>query len=332
MNPQIVVSSVSKAYKIHIRDDGFFGALKSVIRRKYERIPAVNNITFKVDRAEILGLIGLNGAGKTTMIKMASGIMKPDSGSVRVLGEDPFRRRQAYRRNVALVMGQKGQLDPDLSILDCVSLYARIYDVSKPTAIGRAKEMAGALGLIDVDLRKQVRSLSLGQRMKGELILAFIHMPRIVFLDEPTLGLDFVTQKAIRGYIKSYKERQRASIILTSHDMDDIEELCDRILIMRRGNVIFEGPIQALRRITPYYRKVTFETQRDAAERIQKSLNIPVRQITQGRFDLTFAPIETARVIRAVTDVGMVKEFSINEDTLDMLIEALYEGNQCEAD
>jgi len=184
----------------------------------------VKNISFAVNPGEILGLIGLNGAGKTTTIKMVSRIIKPDSGTIKVLGCDPFLRSRHYRKRVALVIGQKGQLNPDLSIIDSVKLYASIYSIDKSEALQRARMMAEELKLAEEDLQKQVRSLSLGQRMKGELILSFIHLPTIVFLDEPSLGLDFITQRAIRNYLKNYKRRYGASIILTSHYITDIEE------------------------------------------------------------------------------------------------------------
>ncbi len=155
-------------------------------------------------------------------------------------------------------MGQKGQLDPDLSIIDAVKLYASIYSIDKKEALYRAYNMAEELNLAEVDLRKQVRNLSLGQRMKGELILSFLHLPTIIFLDEPTLGLDFVTQRAIRNYLKNYKTRYKASIILTSHYIRDIEDLCDSIYIINKGEPLYYGTIDNLKRMVPNIRKVQF--------------------------------------------------------------------------
>jgi len=234
----ITVHNVSKTYKSYIKNDkvNFF-------KRQYTYTKALEDVSFTVDEGEILGLIGLNGAGKTSMIKLVSGIMRRDKGEIKVMGFDPFDRNLAYRKAASLVLGQNGQLDNDLTILDSVSFYSALYDVKKDDAMVRAKKMARELMLTEVDLQKQVRDLSLGQRMKGELILAFNHLPKVIYLDEPTLGLDFMAQKAIRNFLKTYVKDNKASMILTSHYGKDIEELCPNILVLYKGKSIYYGSL-----------------------------------------------------------------------------------------
>ncbi|AEM80001.1 ABC transporter ATP-binding protein [Thermoanaerobacter wiegelii] len=325
MEPQIIVKNVSKTYKVYIKENGIINMIKGLFRRKYKYIEAVKDISFTVNPGEILGLIGLNGAGKTTTIKLVSGIIKADKGIIKVLGSDPFLRSKDYRRKVSLVMGQKGQLDPDLSIIDSVKLFASIYSIDKKEAISRAKSMAEELGLSEIDLKKQVRALSLGQRMKGELILSFIHLPVIVFLDEPTLGLDFITQRAIRNYLKNYKRKYNASIILTSHYITDIEDLCDNIYILHKGQELYYGTIEKLKSMMSNIRKVRFNASNCAVERISKYYKVEKASEEQEYF-IRFSPDETINVMRVLSNEAEISNINFHDDTLDIIIESLYKG------
>ncbi|ABY94081.1 MULTISPECIES: ABC transporter ATP-binding protein [Thermoanaerobacter] len=325
MKPQIIVKNVSKTYKVYIKENGMINAVKSFFNRKYKYIQAVKDISFTVNQGEILGLIGLNGAGKTTTIKLVSGIIKADKGIIRVLGKDPFLRSKEYRNKVSLVMGQKGQLDPDLSIIDSVKLFASIYSIDKKEAISRTKSMAEELNLSEIDLQKQVRTLSLGQRMKGELILSFIHLPVIVFLDEPTLGLDFITQRAIRNYLKNYKKKYNASIILTSHYITDIEDLCDNIYILHKGHELYYGTIDKLKSMVPNIRKVRFNASNCAIERISKYYKVEKADEEQEYF-IRFNPHETINVMKILSNEIEVSNINFHDDTLDIIIESLYKG------
>lgn len=244
MTELITVMRINKTYKTPILDGSL---IEYLLKRKYRHVHAVSDISFSVAEGEILGLIGLNGAGKTSVIKMVSGIMKPDSGSVAVAGNDPFKKSLAYKHSVTLVMGQSGQLNVDLTIFDNIAFHAALYGVDKKTAFSRAEQMASEIMLDVADMYKQVRMLSLGQRMKGELILSFIHLPKIIFLDEPTIGLDFKAQNAIRHFLAKYVRQQGASAILTSHYMKDIGELCSRLLILHNGKGIFYGSVSELK-------------------------------------------------------------------------------------
>lgn len=240
----VVVKNISKTYKTYIKGDSI---LASIFFRKYNNVQAVKNISFSINQGEILGIVGLNGAGKTSIIKMVSGIMKPDSGTIKILNEDPFKKSLRYRKNVSLVIGQNNQLNNDLSIFDNVMFIATIYAIDKKTAKLRMQQMSKELNLEKTDLLKQVRTLSMGQKMKGELILSFIHLPKIVFLDEPTLGLDFIAQNSVRSFLSKYAQDQNASIILTSHYLRDIESLCKNIFIVNRGKEVYYGQIDNLR-------------------------------------------------------------------------------------
>lgn len=244
MTELITVMSINKTYKTPILDGSL---IEYLLKRKYRYVHAVSDVSFSVSEGEVLGLIGLNGAGKTSVIKMVSGIMKPDSGSVAIAGNDPFKKSRAYKHSVTLVMGQSGQLNVDLTIFDNIAFHAALYGVDKKTAFSRAEQMASEIMLDVADMYKQVRMLSLGQRMKGELILSFIHLPKIIFLDEPTIGLDFKAQNAIRHFLAKYVRQQGASAILTSHYMKDIGELCSRLLILNKGKGIFYGSVSELK-------------------------------------------------------------------------------------
>lgn len=217
-----------------------FGGCKSTV--------ALVDVSLSVSPGEIVGIIGKNGAGKTTLIKILSGIIFPDSGSVEIMGSNPFERQREYRQSVAIIMGQKSQMDEDVSIYDNAMFMASIYRVRKEVANDRISSLALQLGITN-QLRQQVRTLSLGQRMKGDLLIAFLHNPMIVFLDEPTLGLDYSTQRSVRSFLREYVKKNNASLILTSHNIDDIKELSDKIMILNEGKSLYVGSIEELYRI-----------------------------------------------------------------------------------
>lgn len=328
MKAQIIVENVSKSYKTYIKEDRLVNKIKGIFNRKYDYIEAVTNISFTVNSGEIHGLVGLNGAGKTTIIKLVSGIIKQDRGSIVVLGSEPFARTKNYRKQVSLLMGQKGQLDPDLSIIDSVKLFAAIYSIKRNEAILRAKSMANELLLSDVDLRKQVRNLSLGERMKGELILSFLNLPKIVFLDEPTLGLDFITQKAIRNYLKNYKEKYNASIILTSHYITDIEELCDNIFIINKGKELYYGSIDKLKGMMSDTRSVRFCASNSAAERISRYIELNKDDINKDEYSIRFNPNRMMEIMHILSNEKEVSNINFHDDSLDIIIESLYKGEK----
>jgi ABC-2 type transport system ATP-binding protein len=243
----IQVKNLSKTFKVHTKEPGFMGSLKSLFSRKYVTKQALNNIDLTVNPGEIIGLIGSNGAGKTTLTKILSGIIHPTSGEVSVVGFDPWKKDNRYRSQMSLIMGQKAQLWWDLPAMDGFLLLKEIYKIPEQEFYESVNYLSECLMVTD-QLKIQVRKLSLGERMKVELIAALLHKPKVVFLDEPTIGLDLLAQKAVRKFIKEYREKYKPIMILTSHYMEDIEELCERVVIMKEGSFIFDGSIEKIKK------------------------------------------------------------------------------------
>lgn len=241
----IKVRNLKKFFKVHQKEPGLSGSIKSLFSRKYYDVKAVDDISFEIEEGELIGFIGPNGAGKTTTLKMLSGLLYPTSGKVDVLGFTPSDRKSAFQKQFSLVMGQKNQLWWDLPAMESLILNKAIYEVPEDQFKKTLDELVELLEVQDI-LKVQVRKLSLGQRMKMELIAALIHSPKILFLDEPTIGLDVVMQKKMRDFIKEYNQRFNATIILTSHYMDDVKELCKRVIVIDHGKVLFDGQLDKI--------------------------------------------------------------------------------------
>lgn len=241
----ISVKNLKKYYQVHQKEPGLSGSVKSLFSRKYYDVKAVDDVSFDIAEGELIGFIGPNGAGKTTTLKVLSGLLYPTSGKVDCLGFTPWERKSAYQKQFSLVMGQKNQLWWDLPAMESLNLNKAIYEVSNDQYKKTLDELVELLEVQDI-LKIQVRKLSLGQRMKMELIAALIHSPKILFLDEPTIGLDVVMQKKMRDFIKEYNMRYNATIILTSHYMDDVKELCKRVIVIDHGKVLFDGPLEKI--------------------------------------------------------------------------------------
>jgi ABC-2 type transport system ATP-binding protein len=242
LSPAIVVSSLSRAFRTYRKAPGFLGALKGLIHREFDTTWAVRHLSFEVAEGEMVGFLGSNGAGKTTTLKMLSGLLHPTSGDARVLGYRPWERINAYRRQFALLLGQKNQLWWDLPARDSLELNAKIYRLPRRQFVRTVEELASMLSVRD-QLGVMVRELSLGERMKMELIAALLHQPRVLFLDEPTIGLDVISQKTVREFLREYNRLHRTTILLTSHDMADVEALCRRVIIIEHGRRFFDGAL-----------------------------------------------------------------------------------------
>src|SRR5271168_2112989 len=240
--PVIEVSNLTKAFRTYKKQSGFTGAVKGLFHRQYEQTLAVNEVSFKVEPGELVGFLGPNGAGKTTTLKMLAGLLYPTSGTARVLGYTPWERADGYRRQFALLLGQKNQLWWDLPARESLDLNAKIYGITRESFDRIVGEMTELLSVKD-KLNVMVRELSLGERMKMELIAALLHQPKVLFLDEPTIGLDVVSQKTVREFLREYNARQKTTIILTSHYMADIQELCRRVIIIDHGSIYFDGSL-----------------------------------------------------------------------------------------
>ncbi len=243
--PTVEVTNLRKVFKTHRKDPGLVASVKSLFWRQYEEKVAVEDLSFQVQSGELIGFLGPNGAGKTTALKMLSGLLNPSGGQCRVLGYTPFERKYDYLRQISLVMGQKNQLWWDLPAWDSYLLNQELYRLDRRETEKLVKELADWLGVAD-QLRVQVRRLSLGERMKVELIAALLHRPRVVFLDEPTIGMDVISQRRIRQFIRDYSERGGTTILLTSHYMQDIQELCKRVIVIGRGRLLFDGQLSEL--------------------------------------------------------------------------------------
>jgi ABC-2 type transport system ATP-binding protein len=258
----IIARGLEKSYRTAAKDPGLLGTLKHFFRRRYKTVEAVRGVSFEIAPGEMVGFLGPNGAGKTTTLKMLTGLVHPSAGTVEVAGFVPFRRQGDLLRQITLVMGQKQQLIWDLPALDSLRINAAIYEVPPDEYEHRRQELAAMLGLEESHLKQPVRKLSLGERMKAELLAALIHRPKVLFLDEPTLGLDVNAQVSIREFLRRYNREHAATILLTSHYMADIVALCQRVLIIHKGQLIHDGNLdEILERFAPY-REVKIESRR----------------------------------------------------------------------
>jgi len=238
--PVIEVNGLTKTFRTYKKQPGFGGALKGLFHRQYEQTVAVDNVSFKIEPGELVGFLGPNGAGKTTTLKMLAGLLFPTGGGANVLGYTPWERADGYRRQFALVLGQKNQLWWDLPARESLELNAKIYGIPKDRFEKTVGEMTELLA-VGHKLNVSVRELSLGERMKMELIASLLHQPRVLFLDEPTIGLDVISQKTVREFIRRHNAEHKTTILLTSHYMADIQELCQRVIIIDHGTIFFDG-------------------------------------------------------------------------------------------
>ncbi len=241
----VEVKSITKTFRSSTKQEGLWGSLKSVVHREYKHYTAVNDVSFAVPQGQLLGLLGANGAGKTTLLKMLSGLLVPTSGQASVLGFIPWRRKHEFLHRFPLVMGPRNQLWWDLPAADSFLLNKEIYGLEHNSFVKWRDELAERLDVAD-KLHIQLRRLSLGERMKCELIGALLHKPEVIFLDEPTIGLDVVAQHSLREFIQQYNRDFKTTVILTSHYMDDIEALCERVILIDEGSLLFDGQLEEL--------------------------------------------------------------------------------------
>ena len=248
----IIAQDLSKVYPVAIKEPGIKGTVSHFFRRKYREIKAVNNVSFEIAPGEVVGFLGANGAGKTTTLKMLTGLIHPSSGNVRVANNIPFQRKEPFLQQITLVMGQKQQLIWDLHALDSLRINAAVYSISDKEFHHRVGELTEMLSL-EGKLTQPVRKMSLGERMKAELLAALLHRPQVLFLDEPTLGLDVNAQVNVRDFLREYNQRYQATVLLTSHYMADITALCKRVLLIHQGQLMYDGSLDGLlERFAPY--------------------------------------------------------------------------------
>jgi ABC-2 type transport system ATP-binding protein len=318
----IAVESLSKIYPVAVKQPGIKGTLNHFFRRTYREIKAVDNISFFIEPGEIVGFLGANGAGKTTTLKMLTGLIHPSRGSVTVAGYTPFRRQSQFLRKISLVMGQKQQLLWDLPALDSLKINAAVYNIGDDVFQQRLNELAEMLCLRQ-QLTQPVRKLSLGERMKAELLAALLHHPQVLFLDEPTLGLDINAQVAVRDFLKEYNQRYQATILLTSHYMADITALCERVLLIHQGSLIYDGSLnRLLERFAPF-REVKVELANSVSEdELSKYGKV---EVIEGQ-EVSFI-VEKERLTLTVSKILSnleVRDLSINEPSIEKIIGNLF--------
>ncbi len=254
----ITVEELSKVYPVAVKEPGFGGTLRHFFNRTYRQVKAVQKVSFRIEPGEVVGFLGPNGAGKTTTLKMLTGLIYPSSGRVEVVGHNPFLREPEFLKKITLLMGQKQQLIWDLPALDSLRINAEVYGISDADFHRRVGELTEMLSL-EEKLTQPVRKLSLGERMKAELLAALLHQPKVLFLDEPTLGLDVNAQVKVREFLRTYNDHYGATVLLTSHYMADITALCPRVLLIYAGELIYDGSLEGLLDRFAPYREVKIE-------------------------------------------------------------------------
>ena len=316
----IAVDGLSKEYVVPVREGGLAAALASLVRRRTRTVEAVREISFGVEPGEMVGFLGPNGAGKTTSLKMLSGLLHPSAGEVRVLGHVPFRREREFLRQITLVMGNRNQLVWDIPVLDSFERNRAIYRIGRGEYRETLAELTELLDLEEL-LSKPVRNLSLGERMKCEIGVALLHRPRILFLDEPTIGLDVTMQRRIRAFIAEYNQRYGATVLLTSHYMADVEALCRRVVVIHHGRLLFDGDLASLvQRFSPH-KTIVVDLEGGG---VDLSGYGEVVECEEGRVALRVPKADTARVTGLLLSELPVLDLTVEDPPIEEVIEQVF--------
>jgi ABC-2 type transport system ATP-binding protein len=324
--PIIEVSGLTKIYRTYRKQPGFVGALKGLLWRTYEPTYAIRDVSFSVREGEFIGVLGPNGAGKTTTLKVLAGLLYPTSGKASVLGCTPWKREDVYRRQFALLLGQKNQLWWDLPARESLELNGEIYGLDRATFTRTVAELSELLSVRD-KLDIMVRELSLGERMKLELITALLHQPRVLFLDEPTIGLDVVSQKVVREFLRQYNRTHRTTVLLTSHYMSDIEALCQRVIIIDHGTIFFDGSLDEVIGRFADFKLVTLQLE-EHADTSHAELS-PFGEVVEHTPAFVKLRVPRPRVIavcKALLDQLPVRDIEIEEVAVEDVIRNLFAG------
>lgn len=321
----IHVRDLVKEFRRPKRFSGAFGAARTLLTRQYTSTRAVDGVSFSIDEGELVGYLGPNGAGKSTTIKMLTGILVPTSGELTVAGVVPWKERSRNARQIGVVFGQRSQLWWDLPLMDSLRLIGKLYDVSREQYHTNVERFTDLLGMADF-LDTPVRQLSLGQRMRGDLAAAMLYSPRILYLDEPTIGLDVIAKERMRTFVAELNRDEKTTVILTTHDLDDVERLCRRIVLIDHGTVVYDGDVASLKaRFAPYRELVV-----QLADHSITTIDVPgVSQVraSEGKIWLRFDPehVQVADVIGAVVAEHAVSDLAIVEPELEGVIHHIYE-------
>ena len=328
MNNFIEVKDVSKSFRINKRSAGVMGMLSNLVAPKYEKKQAVDHISFSIEEGEMVGFIGPNGAGKSTTIKMLSGILFPDEGDIKVNGYIPYKQRKDYVGSIGVVFGQKSQLQWDLPVIDSFELLKAIYripDAVYKKNLGRFTDMLDMGGFIN----QPVRQLSLGQRMRADIVAALLHSPKIVFFDEPTIGVDVVGKETIRTFIRELNREDGVTMLFTTHDMQDIEKTCNRLIIIDKGAKVYDGSLQGIRNTYGTTRQLDVEF--GSSQDIQPILGVEIKNLEQEdsrkkRFIFDNKEIQINQLMNHLLTKYDVRDINVSEPEIERIIRKIYDG------
>jgi ABC-2 type transport system ATP-binding protein len=316
------VEGLLKVFEVPEREAGLKAATKSLVRRKTREVRAVDGISFEIEPGEIVGFLGPNGAGKTTTLKMLSGLLYVSGGDARVLGHVPSKRERDFLRRISLVMGNRNQLQWDLPALDSFELNRSIYRIPRADFLALRDELIELLEIGDL-VRKPVRQLSLGERMKVEIVGSLLHRPQVLFLDEPTIGLDVTMQKRIREFVALYRERHEATVMLTSHYMADVEALCERVIVIHHGRILFDGDLAALSDTVAAWKTIAVVLENGAGdlsgygEVIHRDGDLVTLRVPKA---------ETARITARLLAEQEVLDLNVEDPPIEDVIELVFAG------
>lgn len=325
--PAISVDGLSKSYYVPEREAGLLAALRGVVQRKHKEVKAVDDISFRIEPGEMVGFLGPNGAGKTTTLKMLSGLLHPTNGAARVLGYTPHRRENDYLRQITLITGQRNQLVWDIPAVDSYELFRAVYDLDRDDFQRTVDQFVELLDLKQL-IHKPVRNLSLGERMKVEIAGALIHRPRVLFLDEPTLGLDVTMQRRIRRFFAQYNQREGATVLLTSHYMADVVALCKRVIVIHHGQILFDGDLDSLVQRFSTHKRLVIKPEDQRSD-----LSPYGEVVSQDSGSLVLlvprdeVPRATARLLAEVPIIDL----TVEEPPIEDVIETVFAGGESEA-
>ena len=326
----IYVHDLCKHFRTFHRREGVWGSIQNLFVRDYKTIAAVDSVSFSIERGEMVGYIGPNGAGKSTSIKMLTGILVPSSGEVRVNGYVPFRQRRQYVKTIGVVFGQRTQLWWDIAVIESFKLLRRIYDVSQRDFDARMERFDKILNIRDY-LHTPVRKLSLGERMRCDLAAALLHNPPLLFLDEPTIGLDVVAKDHIRHFLRAINREFRTTVLLTTHDLDDIEELCRRIMIIDHGRVLYDGPLADLKQRLLRTKQIKFALKdREQAAGMAAFCRdgLVTEQVDELTYRIRFdrVKVSTSDLIREILANVEVRDLLIEDEPIEEIVKRIYAG------
>ena len=316
----VEVRELTKTFRVPEREAGLRASLRALVRRRHRDVHAVDRVSFEIGEGEVVGFLGPNGAGKTTTLKMLSGLLYPTAGEASVLGHVPSKRERDFLRQITLVMGNRNQLQWDLPALDSFELNRSIYRVPRPDFLRLRDELVELLDVGEL-VRKPVRNLSLGERMKVEIVGSLLHRPRVLFLDEPTIGLDVTMQKRIRSFIADYNRRYEATVLLTSHYMADVVALCRRVIVIHHGRILFDGDLAALSRRFAAYKTIAVDLL-DGGGALEGYGELVARD--GDRVTLRVPKDETARVTARLLAEQQVADLTVEEPPIDDVIEIVF--------